>query len=77
MSPRPGVGITGEEALHAASEVGLGSLEDDVQVVGHNDEGEYAPGTAKCGLTEVFLKPITIDVIRTTCWRPLPRAMRW
>jgi hypothetical protein len=34
-----------------------------VPVVGHADEGEYAPGTAKCGLAEVFLKPIPVDVI--------------
>jgi hypothetical protein len=34
-----------------------------VEVVGHDDEGEYAPGTANCGLTEVFLKPITVKVI--------------
>jgi hypothetical protein len=34
-----------------------------VEVVGHDDEGEYAPGTANRGLTEAFLKPITVDVI--------------
>ncbi len=33
VSPRPSIGITGQKRLHAASEVGLRSLEDDVQVV--------------------------------------------
>jgi hypothetical protein len=34
-----------------------------VQVIGHDHESKYAPGTAKCSFTEVFLKPITVDVI--------------
>jgi hypothetical protein len=34
-----------------------------VEVVGHDDEGEYAPGTENFGLTEVFLTPMTVDVI--------------
>jgi hypothetical protein len=63
VPPRPNIGVARQKRLHAASEVGLGSLEDDVQVVGHDGESEYTPGTANCGFTEVFLKPITVDVI--------------
>ncbi len=63
VAPRPHIGIAGQKRLHAASEVGLRGLEDDVQVVGHDREGVYAPATANRRLAEVFDKPITIDVI--------------
>src|SRR4051812_22689051 len=63
VAPRPNIGIAGQKRLHAASEVRLWSLEDDVQVVRHDGEGVYAPGTANCGFTEVFLEPITVDVV--------------
>ncbi len=63
VAPRPNIGIAGQKRLHAASEVGLGSLEDDVQVVGHDRESVDAPTTAKRGFTEMFLEPIPVGVI--------------
>jgi hypothetical protein len=32
-------------------------------MVGHDGEGEDTPGTPKRGSTEMFLKPISVDVI--------------
>jgi hypothetical protein len=42
---------------------GWGGLEDDVQVVGHDEKSVHPPGTAKRGSTEVFLNSIAVDVI--------------
>jgi hypothetical protein len=52
-----------ETPLHTASEVGLRSLEDDVQAIGHGGESIDAPTTANRGLAVVFLKPIAVDII--------------
>ncbi len=57
------IGVAGEKRLHTAGEVGLGRLEDDMQVVGYDGESVHAPGAAKRGTTEVFLKPIAVLVI--------------
>jgi hypothetical protein len=54
MPARPTIGIGGEKRLHAAAEVGLRGLENNVQVVGHERESVNAPGAANCGSTEVL-----------------------
>ena len=63
MAARPAIGIGRQKRLHAPAEVGLGSLEHDMQVVGHDGESVNTPGTANRGLPEVHLEAIAVDVI--------------
>ena len=63
MAARPAIRVAGEKRLHAAGEIGLGRLENDVQVIGHDGERVNTPGTPNGGSTEVFLEPIAVDVI--------------
>jgi len=63
VAARPAIGVTGEKRLHAAGEIGLGRLENDVQVIGHDGKRVNTPGTPNGGSTEVFLEPIAVDVI--------------
>ncbi len=51
------------ERLHAPGKVGLGSLEDDMQMVAHDGEGIDAPATTKCRSTEVFQEPVAVEII--------------
>ena len=43
--------------------LGCGSLEHDMQVIGHDGERVNMPGTANRGSPKVFLEPIPVDVI--------------
>ena len=63
MSSRPGVGVGGEEPLHAARQVRLGRLEDDVEVVGQDHEGVDLPATTHDGAAQLPLESIAIGVI--------------
>ena len=63
VAARPAIGIARQKRLHAPAEVGLGGLEDDMQVVGHDGEGVNPPGTANRGSPEMFLKALAVDVI--------------
>ena len=58
MPPAPGSGSPDGSTPYARSRI-----QDDVQVVGHDGKGVYAPRTAKRGSTEVFSKPIPVDII--------------
>ncbi len=63
--------------MHTAGEVGLGRLEDDMQVVGYDGESVHSPRAAKRGTTEVLSKPIAVLVITYDILTPLPWAMSW
>ena len=63
VAARPGIGVAGEKRLHAAGEIGLGRLENDVQVIGHDSERINMPGTPNGGSPEVFSEPIAVNVI--------------
>jgi hypothetical protein len=77
VTPRPNIGIAGQKRLHTASEVGLRSLEDDVQVVGHDGKSVDTPTTAKRGFAEVFLKPIAVNIIAYNVLPAIAAGMRW
>jgi len=57
------LGVAREKRLHAAGEIGLRRLENDVQVIGHDRKRVNTPRTPNGGSTEVFLEPIAVDVI--------------
>ena len=59
----PCVGVRGEEALHAARQVRLRGLENEVEVVGQEDEGIDLPGAAAHGAAEVVLEPAAVVVV--------------
>ena len=65
----PPDGVTGEEPLHAAREIGLGSAEEEVEVVGHEDKGEELPaeqaGDAFQGIPPVLAIAVIADDVLT------------
>ena len=63
MASGPGVGIRGEQHLHAPGEVGLRGLDDDMKVVGHQDEGVDPPGAADRGAGEVVAEAGPVVVV--------------
>ena len=67
----PCVGVRGEEALHAAVQVRLRGLENEVEVVGLEDEGMDLPGTAAHGAAEVVLEPPAVVVVAGAVLPPM------
>ena len=63
MPPRPFIGIPRKKRLHPAAEIRLRSLEDDVQVIGHDHKRVDVPGAANYRLAELFQEPIAVDVV--------------
>ena len=63
MAPRPSIHVRREESLYSSGEVGLGRPRDDVQMVGHDHEGEHPPRAANGGPTQLLDETIAVGVI--------------
>ena len=63
MSSRPGVGIGGEERLHATSEIRLRRLEHHVEVVGQDHERVDSPTATPDRPTQLLLEAVAVLVI--------------
>ena len=63
VSSRPGVGVAGEERLHAAGQIRLRRLEDHMEVVGEDHEGVDLPATTHRGAAQLLLEPVAVGVI--------------
>ena len=59
----PPDGVTGEESLHAAREIGLGSAEEQMEVIGHQDEGEEFPAEKARGALQRVQPVLPVAVV--------------
>ncbi len=71
VAARPAIRVARQKRLHARGEIGLGGLENDVQVIGHDGERVNTPGTPNDGSTEVFSEPVAVDVIAYDVLTPI------
>ena len=74
VPPRPNIGVARQKRPHAASEVGLGGFEDDVQVVGHDANANTGQEQRNAALPRSSRSRSRSTSLRRMGWRPLPRA---
>ena len=71
MAPRRHVGVGRQKTLHSAGKIGLGCLQDDVQMIGHDHEGEDSPRTPGRRPSQVIDKTVAISVIANDILPPV------
>ena len=71
------IGVTRQPMLHTTSEIGLGSLHQQVNVIGHPAIGKYFPAATSDLFLEPLGQPIVMSVIMKDLRLPSTRVTMW
>ena len=63
--------------MHPLGEVGPGRLEDQVKVIGHDDEGVEHPSRSSDGPFQAGQQPLAVGIVLDDVLPAVPLAMTW